>query len=486
MQQNDDFLRKLGTNLDAGITNYVYERRTPIFRMHAELVIIQEPEEPVTEEVFQTQWMPGIQQVMVDFFATHKDHQPLFNKVFDSLSAVICFCPLKHNIHSLSGETTGRTKTTVHIVWPWVFCDSMQAESIRSGWIQHFERDKGKRQAYNIWEDVFNAKIYRGNDGVRMVGSDEVERCPVCKGKTAKDGACPAGICNGRDGLYGTNRIFRLIDVVDRENQRAERLLRIATKSGAAELKLTSIRSTQNNCTPMVIPVWFDEHFFHDEAEVHQRIFKPTPTQRKRRRELIEQLAADQRGARRLGLHNCPKISHTAEQVKCLQRWFRDTTLPSPYRLPDVYRHTQILDLSCHAGPKRNYFIVRTDSMFCLNKASEHVRNSIYFLVRQSGMVQKCFCDSETIEGRKFGPCKTFESAPWSLPFYVRRELFSDNAKAMEVSRGLVRGVKWSELTDEERDMICRAKDSELERLYARRRHRREIQYAQRFDSKRT
>ena len=90
--------------------------------------------------------------------------------------------------------------------------------------------------------------------------------------------------------------------------------------------------------------------------------------------------------------------------------------------MPDVYKDCQILDIhSCHDG---KYYVARTDSTFCMNIAKNHNSNTIYFLVNEHGVYQKCFCQCSTTVGRRFGMCKEYASKIRPLKSELQALLF--------------------------------------------------------------
>ena len=100
--------------------------------------------------------------------------------------------------------------------------------------------------------------------------------------------------------------------------------------------------------------------------------------------------------------------------------------------MPDVYKECQILDIhSCHDG---KYYVARTDSTFCMNIARNHCSNTIYFLINEYGIYQKCFCQCPTTVGRRFGLCKEYSSKIRPLKSELQALLFphiSEHKKAV-------------------------------------------------------
>lgn len=70
------------------------------------------------------------------------------------------------------------------------------------------------------------------------------------------------------------------------------------------------------------------------------------------------------------------------------------------------------------------YTVKVADTMYCLNKQAEHGRCGIYFVIFESGMIQKCFCKCDTTEGRVNGKCSDYSSKYFELGSSLARKLF--------------------------------------------------------------
>jgi hypothetical protein len=55
-------------------------------------------------------------------------------------------------------------------------------------------------------------------------------------------------------------------------------------------------------------------------------------------------------------------------------------------------------------------YILCSQSKYCTNIGKNHNSEHIYFKLNKDGICQKCFCRCDTMEGRKHGYCKDFES----------------------------------------------------------------------------
>lgn len=57
-------------------------------------------------------------------------------------------------------------------------------------------------------------------------------------------------------------------------------------------------------------------------------------------------------------------------------------------------------------------YILCSQSKYCTNLGKNHNSEHIYFKLNKNGIYQKCFCRCDTMENRKYGFCKDYESVP--------------------------------------------------------------------------
>lgn len=72
----------------------------------------------------------------------------------------------------------------------------------------------------------------------------------------------------------------------------------------------------------------------------------------------------------------------------------------------------------------KDIYLLRCNSRYCMNKGGEHKTNNVYFQVNKDCVVQRCFCQCQTFQGRKYGMCKDFKSKAFKLTNELRHELF--------------------------------------------------------------
>ena len=116
MNTKNRFLEILGENMDANVKNYIAERRTPVFVMHADLDIL-EHEGEMTLERF-TAWAKEIQFVIKEFFHEATPNykcgirDKLTGRSFDRLSMLVCMAPSK----TVEKDKELWTKTGIHLI----------------------------------------------------------------------------------------------------------------------------------------------------------------------------------------------------------------------------------------------------------------------------------------------------------------------------------------------------------------------------------
>jgi hypothetical protein len=97
-----------------------------------------------------------------------------------------------------------------------------------------------------------------------------------------------------------------------------------------------------------------------------------------------------------------------------------------------VWKNCEIRSITDCTGPKdktKTYWI-RIDSMYCMNVGRDHNSCGIYFVLKKTGIVQKCFCRCDTDSGRLNGKCVDYSSRVYKLPKKLSEKIFSTPAPA--------------------------------------------------------
>jgi hypothetical protein len=83
----------------------------------------------------------------------------------------------------------------------------------------------------------------------------------------------------------------------------------------------------------------------------------------------------------------------------------------------------------------RNCFLVSTNSKYCENLKRDHGSNHVWFIISGKEIVQKCFCECETLRGRRDGFCKDFCGRRHGLPKSLIDKLYTDTKNCPEIKK---------------------------------------------------
>ena len=75
-------------------------------------------------------------------------------------------------------------------------------------------------------------------------------------------------------------------------------------------------------------------------------------------------------------------------------------------------------------------YLLRSSSLYCMNKGGRHSTCGIYFILSLKGIRQACYCRCDTAEGRKYGQCRDFKSDIWPVPDQVLDAFFGSREPA--------------------------------------------------------
>lgn len=75
-------------------------------------------------------------------------------------------------------------------------------------------------------------------------------------------------------------------------------------------------------------------------------------------------------------------------------------------------------------------YLLRSSSLYCLNKGGRHSTCGIYWILSLKGVRQACYCRCDTTDGRKYGLCRDFKSDIWPVPDEVLTAFFGERSAA--------------------------------------------------------
>ena len=429
-QIEETFQRRYAADLMGGDVNYLLEVRTPITKLMVDLDVYEERALSYEE---MRPWIQCIQSVVKDIYPDLTDHQR---------RVIICTTDTTSGVFKGGEEYT--KQGLGHLIWPGIHIDTANGMLFRGSVIQKLEEQFGKRHKNNIWADVIDDTIYKQN-GLRMVGSAKIGYCSDCKNKKKKSDCCE--LCFGT-GKYYIGRIYIVQEVMSGNGECDVEQTKLLQDNYLERVKQTSIRTYENTGTPQVKPEWYDDWHI-DEKSIAQNKMK-----RFYGKDKVQLTNEDRKG---FGEHDLKeRLSPESKEYRLIKRSIHKI-------MPKVYRRVEIMDIHlCNQG-NNNYYLVRTHSSFCMNVARDHNSNTIFFVVNEHGMFQKCFCRCDTLEGRRFGLCRDYRSKVYELPMRVKRELFPNVLINAFQKRGVSIDVKQPQDDETELRKIIEMKLNEIQ-----------------------
>lgn len=397
--QMEDFFKVYVESLERGQQVFVTETITTIFHLCIDMDFKSPKEIPRNVLL---KYCKTIQRVVNEF--ARNVYEPVQCKVIVTASS-----PRK--LAKKDEKDPQYIKNGVHMNWPGILVDIRDALLIRKAVIIALKKQFGKRDSYNRWDDVIDESIYR-HGGLRMIGSAKTEKCKKCNGRGRNCVTCMAqGRIIDKDGIYS------LFSVLDSDNEVMSEEIEALRSDRLRLVKETSIKSfekeTGHDEFKLFCPEWFIRLSSQKDFNDIDNMANNKRTVTRKRKQVDPPGWEDKEGLDKL------KIRHSISEN---DDRYVETVKFINSQLPAVYRNC-IVDMYCCDG--NNYYVVTTNSKFCMNKGGEHGGNTIYFYINSMGCYQKCHCKCNDTKGRKFGLCSKYKSSCYRLTSKLNNLLFS-------------------------------------------------------------
>lgn len=398
--QHSDFLEAYAKGLANGEVTFLVEKRTPLFRWHADLDF------------------KGPRAVPRDKIILICKHvQEIVRRFYPSVSGMTsenCFFDLvvmETNVStpappSAAGSSTA-VKTGLHLVMPNLPVTTDECKNMRMSIMADLEEQHGDMAGWNPWEDIVDLRVYEGN-GLRAPGSHKAAKCPNCKGDSLGRKSC--GKCNMK-GFLNVGRVYSPTIYLTQSGECSDSKLKRLTEGYSHMASLLTIRFP----TPPPKPEWklpplapiFPSHTnTRIPAGQHSEDYKS---------ENVRYRTAN-RG---------PNLPSHSEEVRQMARFLQRCINKKLYGRIQVksmytYKNGYIVNVKGHG------------SHSCMNMRGEkkqHKSNTIYFQVTQTGVYQRCYCGctgDDVLAKRKHGLCKEYKSEPYQLTPQLAHRLFPD------------------------------------------------------------
>jgi len=294
----------------------------------------------------------------------------------------------------------------MHVIFPWLIVNEEQAYAMGKAIACILTTCIGDIGLEKDWFDVVDSSVYLKN-GLRMIGSRKCEKCPACKGKRCQDCMQIGKVDRGR--AYHACAVY---SGTGYDSRRFEKL----SVNFAHTVLYCSIRKPG---VTSGTPGWkrytgcpaLDPDVHKTVKAKRRAVIKDTDCSAKRRFEKLTEskisteFAEDKAGQRKQKCL-CVDIPESSMIYKAATAEVR--------RFDPVYKH--LLIRSVLTTKKATYFRVCVGgegSSVCFNltaKKKEHNNNSVYFIIKPSGVYQRCWCSCDTTKERRNGVCKKFTS----------------------------------------------------------------------------
>ncbi len=391
------FLTKYANDCQNGNILYIVERRTPVFSYFFDFDIYQNYDLINEEGIYKE-----VQSVLQVFYPEEEA------SFFD---LVITASPTKQG--TKEGLASNCNKYGRHGIAPNINVNSYQALLIREAAIIRLSR-KFPRDAVNgnTWASIFDDCVYT-NNGLRMIFSDKTETCQSCK-------YTPSQECNSCHG-YPTSAAKRIytIHMYIGEGGNDEEIVKVLKCNHDSSVKICTIRRFTPLCEG-----------WHQPKTCAMPKISGNSVEVTTQSGVIKEFKEDYLGMK--NMKNSLPVSRP--QWNLLQKCVNDLPV-------DQYNHVKIRDVVAGNRNKKNkvpsYFkvIVKNEgSNYCMNVKREHRKNSVWFLVEESGIRQKCFCrctGPEALVGREWGLCKLFVSSSFPISREVKEVLFPGSQSSL-------------------------------------------------------
>jgi hypothetical protein len=255
------------------------------------------------------------------------------------------------------------------------------------------------------WFDVVDSSVYLKN-GLRMIGSRKCKKCTDCHG-VAKT-RCKNSKCIG--GKVDLGKVYKLAWVMQQKKMFVDHpaLTNVNTMVKACSIRAVGVTSTTKGWLryfgcPTVDDSILRQTLASIDAVVNNQ--QITEENRLNRLELVNEKSQldDGEKAQKRGLKI--EVEKPSAIFKEVQQVVRDFS--------DVYKYVIVKGLYTNQG--HHYYracLIGEGSHVCQNLvAGEHKSNTIYMIIKPSGVTQQCWCNCNTTKNRIHGVCKNFQSS---------------------------------------------------------------------------
>jgi hypothetical protein len=429
---NEQFLNLYSKDIESSNPNFLCEVRTDIFKFYIDLDFLYISEINDTDLLFYTYNIQRILDYLIDNTSTNKNIS----------KCVVCLsqpCSKKNLI-----------KMGVHLMFPNLLLNKETALLIRNIIVEYFKNTFYSNEHMN-WEDIIDETVYKQN-GLRMLGSSKIEKCSLCKNKK---GDCLK--CYGTK-KYDVNRYY-IAKYIIKNNTITYLIYNKNSKYLNHYKKIDNTSKFINN---------LNENFINFEKKINNKYYKELNFDFNNF-EIKKKIKSFSNIINLVSIRTYTNFLYDLKEIE-FPCWIREIicnknetpTNNTPHLTPiqsnfmsKVKKNSdfkninvrEVISITSELGNNiinlvktsysfyreepfkeilfmGNYYIVSTNSKYCMNVDREHTGNHVYFIIDNYKLYQKCF-SLKASSDQKFGLCKDYQSKPKILNKYMKNYLFN-------------------------------------------------------------
>jgi RNA polymerase-binding transcription factor DksA len=405
---HDTFLRLYARELQCNENKkcnrlFLIEKKTPVFRMHFDLDLIQETAVTQSDAA-------ELAKLLCSVFATYYPGVSAETFVCYVLAAPVMD---KRGWPDSTGNAPMVLKSGFHFMWPHLLVNQHQSLYLREGCIYAAKLKFGERVApANPYADAIDETVLRKN-GLRIVGSDKLEQCSLCGGGAQRSsGKCD--LCAGARKVP-ENRVYMPVFVINAAQQLDAHLLaRVLNQDDYFDrVNLCTVRS----CVGVKTAGFAVPEFAAIPA--------PLPSDSKAVRAPVtsedrESARSKSMTARALTAGDSEEIDPGSQLFSMVNEFIHDTQRMGGDQWEFVVLKKLFL-LKTY-----NRYLAKVSgggAHFCTNVGRQHNSSSIYFIINSNGLTQRCFSKKQAVGGKV--PCQQYVSPIIALPLMLKMALFA-------------------------------------------------------------
>lgn len=409
-----EFLKQYARTLSEGSFVYLVEMKTtPVFNMMAEFdvkIVDRELTDAEVDTIARTIQCSVMAVAFPGYDATVAVSTPVGKKT------------------ATLDDGTLVAQSGVHLNWQ-IPVDIQTAWILRGWMLREIEASMANTKIATRWGEAFDTAIFERN-GLRMIGSRKAERCPTCSkkeftraGGEPEWGALCAGCGGSRYIDLGRPYNIRYLMSVTGDMRPAP------TMDGfdaiAAAVRFTTIRAISADGVRAKVPA--DVRYPSENIRlmvsgyVRQDKKDAKELKKKQPKKKTDQvavgdadLAAKRKAERRDSLTELEPGSPLYDEIA---RYIMAEFDGAP-----IATHIK------KAG-SGDLYIINSKSHFCGNKGDEHLHSTVYFIMKPTGCVQRCFCPKDVIQPVGRVQCARYVSKEHKIPAALMEAAFSRDVR---------------------------------------------------------